>query len=173
MENISNNTLIGAVNAENGKVNNVKNQFTGEYGSIPDVARAYKKLGKPWIIIADENYGEGSAREHAALQPRYLGCSAIITRSFARIHEANLKKQGILPLTFAKSADYDKVSGDDTVSIRGMKELAPGKPLKMVISKKTTGEKIEVELVHSLNENQISWIKAGSALNFIAKMQRN
>ncbi len=127
IDNISNNMFIGAINAENGKANSVRNQLTGEYGSVPDVARAYKAAKVPWIVLGDENYGEGSSREHAAIEPRYLGGRAVLTRSFARIHETNLKKQGILPLTFANPADYDRISGDDRITIEGLRSLAPGK----------------------------------------------
>lgn len=116
----------GAINAENGKANCVKNQLTGQYDEVPAVARAYKKANVPWVVLGDENYGEGSSREHAALEPRHLGGRAIITKSFARIHETNLKKQGLLPLTFVNPADYDKISPDDRISLIGLKDLAPG-----------------------------------------------
>jgi aconitate hydratase len=167
LENISNCTLIGALNADLNEVNKTVNIYTGEKGSIPDVAKQYRKNGKPWVVIADENYGEGSAREHAALQPRYLGCVAIISRSFARIHETNLKKQGVLPLTFTKPSDYDLVSGSDTISILGLKDLTPGKPLTMIIHSKDGDKTISVQ--HTLNEGQIEWFKDGSALNSVAK----
>lgn len=115
------------MNAENGEVNKIKNQLTGEWGSVPDVARHYKKNGLRWVTVGDENYGEGSSREHAALEPRHLGGRAIIVKSFARIHETNLKKQGMLPLTFANPSDYDKIEPTDRINILGLKDLAPGK----------------------------------------------
>jgi len=168
IDNISNNLFIGAINAENDKANLVKNQLTGEWGPVPDVARAYKKAGVSWAVIGDENYGEGSSREHAALEPRYLGGRVIITKSFARIHETNLKKQGMLPLTFANPADYDKISGDDKLSLTGLKSLAPGKPLSLKVTPKN-GQSFEVKLNHTLNEGQIEWFRAGSALNLMAE----
>jgi aconitate hydratase len=168
LENISNNMLIGAENAETGKINAVKSQLTGSEGKVPDVAREYKKAGLGWVVIGDTNYGEGSSREHAALEPRYLGGKAIIVKSFARIHETNLKKQGMLPLTFANPADYDKVSGDDRVDIVGLPGLAPGKNVTLVVHKKD-GKKVEFPLEHTFNEEQIEWFKAGSALNFMKK----
>lgn len=116
-----------AVNAENGEMNKIKNQLTGEWGKVPDVARHYKKNGVKWVAVGDENYGEGSSREHAALEPRHLGGRAIIVKSFARIHETNLKKQGLLPLTFANASDYDKIQPTDKISLLGLKDLAPGK----------------------------------------------
>merc|ERR1712223_1648089 len=129
LENISNNMLIGAVNSENDEVNSIKNQETGIYDAMPEVAKQYKEAGIKWVVVGDENYGEGSSREHAALEPRFLGGHAIITKSFARIHETNLKKQGMLPLTFADKSDYDKVRPDDKISILGLEAFAPGKPL--------------------------------------------
>jgi len=173
LENISDNTLIGALNADTGKVNQTKNQISGAIGTIPEIAKQYKEAGKNWVVIADENYGEGSAREHAALQPRYLGCKAIVTRSFARIHEANLKKQGILPLTFAQPEDYNKISGDDLASIIGLNSLAPGKSLQMQTKNPKTGKVTNIELNHTLNDSQISWFKAGCALNFISKQSKS
>jgi len=166
LDNISNNMLIGAINSENGKPNSIKNQVTGEFGGVPDVAREYKKAGIKWVVIGDENYGEGSSREHAALEPRHLGGVAIIVKSFARIHETNLKKQGMLPLTFADPADYDKISGNDSVDILGLTTLAPGKPLTLRV-KKADGSSLDVQLNHTFNEGQIAWFKAGSALNQI------
>ncbi|KAL4458005.1 hypothetical protein ABPG75_012870 [Micractinium tetrahymenae] len=164
LDNISNNMLIGAVNAENGKVNSVKNQLSGEYGAVPDVARAYKAAGVDWVVIGDENYGEGSSREHAALEPRHLGARAVVVKSFARIHETNLKKQGLLPLTFANPADYDKVGPFDRLSIRGLTSFAPGKPLTLV-GKRPDGSTYEMTVNHTFNANQINWFKHGSALN--------
>lgn len=170
LDNISNNMLIGATNAENDKVNSVKNQLTGEYGAVPDVARAYKAKGVNWVVVGDNNYGEGSSREHAALEPRYLGGVAIIVKTFARIHETNLKKQGVLPLTFANPEDYNKVEPEDHVSLQ-IHDLAPGKQVKMSLKKKD-GKVVEVPLNHTLNELQISWFKAGSALNYMAHLEK-
>lgn len=164
LENISNNTLIGAVNAENDKVNTVRNQITQKEGDVPGTARDYKAHGQPWVVIADHNYGEGSSREHAALQPRYLGGKAIIAKSFARIHESNLKKQGMLALTFANEADYDRIRASDRVSILGLAELTPGKPLVISVN----GE-WEAKLNHTFTLEQIEYFKAGSALNMMAK----
>jgi hypothetical protein len=138
--------------------------LTGAFDAVPKVARAYKKAGVSWVVIGDENYGEGSSREHAALEPRYLGGRAIVVKSFARIHETNLKKQGMLPLTFSKAADYDKITGNDKVDILGLAALAPGKPVTMRVSK-ADGSKLDIELQHTFNEEQIEWFKAGSALN--------
>jgi len=167
LDNISNNMLIGAVNAENDEVNKVKNLLTGEYGAVPDVARAYKAAGVKWVVVGDENYGEGSSREHAALEPRHLGGAAIIVRSFARIHETNLKKQGMLPLTFANPADYDVVEPTDKLSIKGLDNFTPGVPLT-VEATKASGEKYTFTVNHTFNDNQISWFKHGSALNAMA-----
>ena len=166
LDNISNNMLIGAVNAFNEATNSVKSQLTGEYGEVPATARAYKAGGLRWVVVGDENYGEGSSREHAAMEPRHLGCAAVIVRSFARIHETNLKKQGILPLTFADPADYDKVLEDDKISITGLAGLAPGKPLTVVL-KHADGTTDEFKVDHTLTAEQITWFKAGSALNKI------
>jgi len=140
--------------------------LTGEYSEVPAVARSYKKANVAWVVIGDENYGEGSSREHAALEPRHLGGRAIITKSFARIHETNLKKQGVLPLTFVNPADYDKISGNDRISLIGLKNLAPGKNVTMEV-KKTSGDKFTVDLKHSMNESQIHWFHKGSALKFV------
>ena len=167
LDNISNNMFIGAINAYTGDPGKVKNAFTGEYKSIPEVAREYKAAGRMWVVVGDENYGEGSSREHAALEPRHLGGRAIIVKSFARIHETNLKKQGMLPLTFADPADYDKVREDDRVSIKGLKEFAPGKQVTLVL-KHSDGTVEECALNHTFNERQFEWFKAGSALNLIA-----
>eukprot|EP00871_Galdieria_phlegrea_P004714 jgi/Galph1/5243/GphlegSOOS_G3813.1 len=166
LDNISNNMFIGAINAENGKANYVKNQLTGEYGPVPDTARAYKAGGKQWIVIGDENYGEGSSREHAALEPRHLGGIAILVRSFARIHETNLKKQGLLPLTFADPTDYDRISPDDRISIIGLQNVKPGKPITVRV-KKSSGETFDIQANHTFNEEQFEWFKHGSALNKI------
>jgi aconitate hydratase len=171
LDNISNNMFIGAINAITGDTGKVKNIFTGEYKSVPEVAREYKVKGVGWIVVGDENYGEGSSREHAAMEPRFLGGKAIIVKSFARIHETNLKKQGMLPLTFANTADYDKILEDDKLSITGLTELKPGKQLSLVIKHKD-GTANVAALNHTMNEAQIKWFKAGSALNLIAQTQK-
>lgn len=165
LDNISNNLLIGAENAENGETNKVKNIFTGQFDKVPTVARQYKADGINWVVVGDENYGEGSSREHAALEPRHLGGMAVITKSFARIHETNLKKQGLLPLTFANPADYDRINGHDRVSILGLKDFAPGKPLTLRVHPHDGREAFDIQVNHTFNEEQISWFKAGSALN--------
>ncbi|KRT82976.1 hypothetical protein AMK59_3111 [Oryctes borbonicus] len=164
LDNISNNMFIGAVNAENSEMNKIKNQLTGEWGAVPDVARHYKANGVKWVAVGDENYGEGSSREHAALEPRHLGGRAIIVKSFARIHETNLKKQGMLPLTFANPSDYDKVQPTSKISLLGLANLTPGKPIQAEI-KQADGKVDKITLNHSMNEQQIEWFKAGSALN--------
>ncbi|XP_063706966.1 probable aconitate hydratase, mitochondrial [Culicoides brevitarsis] len=164
LDNISNNMFIGATNSENGEMNNIKNQDTGAWGAVPDVARHYKAKGIRWVAVGDENYGEGSSREHAALEPRHLGGRAIIVKSFARIHETNLKKQGLLPLTFANPADYDKVQPTDKISILGLDKFAPGKQLDCEI-KHADGKVDKIKLNHSFNDLQITWFRAGSALN--------
>jgi len=166
LDNISNNMLIGAVNFFNEKTDSVKNELTGEYGPVPATARAYKAAGIGSVVVGDENYGEGSSREHAAMEPRHLGVRAIVVRSFARIHETNLKKQGMLALTFANKEDYDKVQEDDTLDINGLTSFAPGKPLTMVLNHKD-GTKDEITLNHTYNQQQIGWFKAGGALNVI------
>lgn len=166
LENISNNTLIGAVNAENKKVNSVRNVFTGGYGGVPDTAKDYKRRGQQWVIVADHNYGEGSSREHAALQPRFLNGVAVIAKSFARIHEGNLKKQGMLPLTFSNIADYDRLKPDDRISLTGLGQLAPDRSVTMVVNGKDG--KWETALGHTFNEEQIAYFRAGSALNLMA-----
>ncbi|CAB1313045.1 unnamed protein product [Coregonus sp. 'balchen'] len=170
LDNISNNMLIGAVNIENDGVNKIKNQLTGEYGGVPDVARHYKANGLSWVVVGDDNYGEGSSREHAALEPRHLGGRCIIVKSFARIHETNLKKQGMLPLTFQNPADYDKIRPDDKISIKGLATFAPGKPLYAVV-KHSDGTKDDFQLNHTFNETQIEWFQAGSALNRMKELQ--
>jgi aconitate hydratase len=168
LENISNNTLIGAVNAETGNVNKVRNQLSQQDGNVPGTARYYQSQGRPWVVVADHNYGEGSSREHAALQPRYLGGVAIIAKSFARIHEANLKKQGMLAVTFAEEADYDRIRASDRISIMDLTAFAPGKPLTMRIQT-DSGEDWEAPLMHTFTQEQIEYFKAGSALNVMAK----
>ena len=171
LDNISNNMFIGAINAFSGEAGKVKNTFTGETKSVPEVARDYKAKGTNWIVVGDENYGEGSSREHAAMEPRFLGGRAIIVKSFARIHETNLKKQGMLPLNFANPSDYDKIKEDDKLSVIGITDLVPEKQLKLVIKHKD-GSKDDAMLNHTMNKTQIEWFKAGSALNLIAKMNK-
>ncbi|KAK6169112.1 hypothetical protein SNE40_020226 [Patella caerulea] len=171
LDNISNNLLIGAVNAENGEINKVKHQITGEYDGVPDTARKYKAEKIPWVVIGDENYGEGSSREHAALEPRHLGGRAIIVKSFARIHETNLKKQGLLPLTFSNPSDYDKIQPSDRISLLGLADLAPGKPVQCEVKHKD-GSVDKIELKQTMNEGQIEWFKAGSALNRMAELKK-
>ncbi len=171
LDNISNNMFIGAINYFTDEAGKVKDQLTNEYKSTPEVARHYKSEGIGWVVIGDENYGEGSSREHAAMEPRFLGGKAIIVRSFARIHETNLKKQGVLPLTFANPADYDVIEEDDRVSIVGLEDLAPGKQLKMIV-KHNDGTEDKITLNHTMNKTQIEWFKAGSALNLIAELNK-
>ncbi len=171
LDNIANNTLTGAVNAFNGETNLVKNQLTGEYGEVPTVQRAYKAAGVPTIVVGDSNYGEGSSREHAAMQPRHLGVVAVLVKSFARIHETNLKKQGMLGLTFADEHDYEKVQEDDTIHFLDLDQFAPGKPLTLEFVHQD-GSTDVVVTNHTYNAQQIEWFKAGSALNLI-KMQQN
>ncbi|MFO7617722.1 MAG: aconitate hydratase [Bacteroidales bacterium] len=168
LENISNNLLIGAVNYFNRETNLVKNSLNGEYLPVPDSARLYQSQGRGSIVVGDENYGEGSSREHAAMEPRYLGVRAIVVKSFARIHETNLKKQGMLALTFATKADFDLIREDDTFDITGLGTFAPGVPLTLVVNHNDgTADRIVVN--HSYNENQIEWFRAGSALNLIRR----
>ena len=166
LDNISNNMLIGAVNFFNEKTDSVKNQLTGEYQSVPKVQRAYKAQGIGSIVVGDENYGEGSSREHAAMEPRHLGVRAVLVKSFARIHETNLKKQGMLGLTFADKADYDKFLEDDTIDIIGLTAFAPNTPLTLVLNHKD-GSSESILVNHTYNEQQIEWFKAGGALNII------
>ena len=166
LDNISNNMLIGAVNAYNKEVNKVKNQLTGEYQEVPKVARAYKASNIGSVVVGDENYGEGSSREHAAMEPRHLGVYAIVVKSFARIHETNLKKQGMLALTFADKSDYDKVREDDTINIVGLTTFAEGVPLTMQLNH-NDGTVDSIKVNHTYNEQQIEWFRAGGALNVI------
>ena len=166
LDNISNNMLIGAVNYFNEKTDTVKNQLTGEYGPVPATQRAYKAAGIDSIVVGDENYGEGSSREHAAMEPRHLGVRAVLVKSFARIHETNLKKQGMLALTFANTADYDKIQEDDQIDIVGLTAFAPEKPLTLVLNHKD-GSKDEISVNHTYNTQQIEWFKAGGALNMM------
>jgi aconitate hydratase len=168
LDNIANNTLTGAINAFNDKPDSVKNQLTGEYGPVPATQRAYKAAGIPTIVVGDHNYGEGSSREHAAMQPRHLGMRVILVKSFARIHETNLKKQGMLGLTFANEADYDKFQEDDTIDVTDLTSFAPEKQLTMVLHHKD-GTSDTIKVNHTYNAGQIEWFKAGSALNLMAK----
>ena len=168
LDNISNNCLIGAVNAYNQKTNFVKNQLNGEYAGVPDTAREYKAAGVKSIVVGDHNYGEGSSREHAAMEPRHLGVAAVIVKSFARIHETNLKKQGMLGLTFVNEADYDKIQEDDTINFLDLNEFAPGKTLNVEFVH-ADGSKDVIELNHTYNESQIAWYNEGSALNLIKR----
>ena len=168
LDNISNNMLIGAINFYNEKTDTVKNQLTGEYGPVPATARAYKAAGIGTIVVGDENYGEGSSREHAAMEPRHLGVRAIVVRSFARIHETNLKKQGMLGLTFANKQDYDKIQEDDSIDITGLTSFAPGKPLTLVLHH-ANGTTDNITVNHTYNQQQIQWFKEGGALNVIRK----
>merc|ERR1712021_183567 len=164
LENISNNMLIGAVNSANDEVNKIVNYDTGAEGGVPQIAKTYKDVGAKWVVVGDENYGEGSSREHAALEPRFLGGAAIIVKSFARIHETNLKKQGMLPLTFADKADYDKIRPTDKITLNDLVNFAPGRPVEATL-KHSDGAQENIILNHTFNEPQITWFKAGSALN--------
>jgi len=168
LDNISNNCLIGAVNAYNKETNKVKSQLTGEYGEVPATQRAYKAADLPTVVVGDHNYGEGSSREHAAMEPRHLGVIAVIVKSFARIHETNLKKQGMLGLTFATESDYDLVQEDDTFNFTDLSQFSPGKQLTLELVHKD-GSKDMVMLDHTYNAQQIEWFKEGSALNLIRK----
>jgi len=171
LDNISNNTLTGAMNAFNGKANSVKNQLNGSYGEVPAVQRAYKAEGIPTIVVGDHNYGEGSSREHAAMQPRHLGVSVVLVKSFARIHETNLKKQGMLGVTFVQEADYDKFQEDDVIDLIDLKDFTPGKQLTMQLTH-VDGSQDQILVNHSYNAQQITWFKAGSALNTIREANR-
>lgn len=168
LDNISNNLLIGATNFYNGKTNSVKNEISGSYGPVPDTQRAYKAAGVATIVVGDENYGEGSSREHAAMEPRFLGVRAVLVKSFARIHETNLKKQGMLGLTFADKTDYDKILEDDTFDIVGLTEFTAGEPLTIVLHH-ANGKDESILVNHTYNEQQIEWFKEGGALNIIRR----
>ncbi len=170
LENISGNLFIGAVNAFTDEVGQGKDQLDGTTKSFPDIAKHYMEAGQSWIAIGDENYGEGSSREHAAMEPRYRGAKVVITRSFARIHEANLKKQGVLPLTFADPASYDQIGEDDRISITGLADLTPDVPVECVITK-PDGTTITFQAIHTMNDEQIEWFQAGGALNIIRRKQ--
>lgn len=170
LENISQNLLIGAVNYFGEKTNAVVNQITGSIDTVPDAARTYRDAGPGSIIVGDENYGEGSSREHAAMEPRFLGAKVVLVKSFARIHETNLKKQGMLAITFVDKADYDKIREDDRISVKGLKSFAAGKPLTVELQHKD-GSRDEFLVNHTYNENQLEWFRAGSALNLIKMKQ--
>jgi len=169
LDNISNNCLIGAVNAFNEKTSFVKNQLSGEYGGVPDVQRAYKAANIPTVVVGDQNYGEGSSREHAAMEPRHLGVRVVLVKSFARIHETNLKKQGMLGITFDNPDDYDKILEDDTFNFVDLKDFAPGKPLTIELVH-SDGSKDTIKANHTYNTSQIEWFRAGSALNLIKEI---
>jgi len=171
LENISRNLLMGAENSCNDTVNLVKNQLTGEYDTIPKVADAYRNAGVNSIIIGDENYGEGSSREHAAMEPRFVGVKAVLVKSFARIHETNLKKQGVLALTFDNKTDYDKIREDDRFDITGITDFQPGKSLTLIVYH-SDGSTDAIVVNQSYNQNQIEWFKSGSALNSLAKAKK-
>jgi len=164
--------LTGAVNAFTGQAGTTRNLLSGEANvAVPKVARDYKARGLRWVVVGDENYGEGSSREHAAMSPRLLGCAAVVVRSFARIHESNLKKQGILPLTFTDPADYEKVRETDRVSLLGLATLRPGAPVEAVL-RHEDGSEERIALRHTLSAEQIAWFVAGSALNVIKRQAR-
>ncbi|MBC8467356.1 MAG: aconitate hydratase, partial [Candidatus Marinimicrobia bacterium] len=170
LDNISENMLTGAINYYNEKTNHVKSQLTGEYGSVPSTQRAYKSANIPTIVVGDENYGEGSSREHAAMEPRHLGVMVVLVRSFARIHETNLKKQGMLGLTFSDKSDYDKILEDDTFDFLDLDTFSPGKTLTLLVSHHDATSN-EIVCNHTYNDAQISWFNAGSALNLIRAQQ--
>ena len=161
---------MGAMNAFSDKINLVKNQLSGQYDKTPMVAKAYRKAGVGSMIIGDENYGEGSSREHAAMEPRFMGVKAVLVKSFARIHETNLKKQGILALTFNDNSAYDKIQEDDSFDITGLPVIQAGKPLTMIVHH-NDGSLDEIIVNHTLNQKQIEWFQAGSALNVIAEQE--
>jgi aconitate hydratase len=167
LDKISDNMFLGALNAFTGQTGKGVNPVTGESDkTFSQIARDLKGRGIGWVVIGDENYGEGSSREHAAMSPRYLGCKAVIAKSFARIHESNLKKQGVLPLVFSNPGDYDLFEPQDRVSIRGLGALSPGEPMDVVIQK-SSGKTVTIRVTHSMTEEQIGWFKAGSALNAV------
>jgi aconitate hydratase len=170
LDNISNNCLIGAVNAFNGETNKVKNQLDGSYGEVPATARKYKAAGISTIVVGDHNYGEGSSREHAAMEPRHLGVMVVLVKSFARIHETNLKKQGMLGITFTEESDYNKIQENDTFNFLDLDQFAPGKLLTLELVH-SDGTKENIICKHTYNASQIDWFRAGSALNLIKSMQ--
>ena len=173
LDNISNNMLIGAVNYFNGKANSVRNEFTGAYGPVPEVARDYQKRGERWVVVGDENYGEGSSREHAALECRHLGGAIVIVKGFARIHETNLKKQGVLPLVFVNPADYELMGEGDRLSVLGLKDQLRPNSVMTVQGTRGDGKTYEFKVKHTMNARQIDWFKAGSALNLIASQNNS
>lgn len=164
LENISDNMLMGAVNAFNDETNKVWNRLTGKYDTVSGTAKQYKAKGLSSIVVAEENYGEGSSREHAAMEPRFLDVRVILAKSFARIHETNLKKQGMLALTFVNKEDYDKVQEHDLISVVGLKDFAPGRNLEVILHHED-GTEDRFEVQHTYNEQQVAWFRAGSALN--------
>jgi len=172
LNNLSDNMFLGAVNTFTDEPGTGKNQLSGEeVQSIPEIARAYKAEGIRWVAIGDSNYGEGSSREHAAMSPRMLGAAAIIARSFARLAEGNLKKQGVLPLTFEDPEDYERILVDDRMSLVGLSELAPGRPVRCIL-KHAEGDEETINLRHTMNEGQIAWFKAGSAMNYMKQQEQ-
>ena len=164
LENISDNLFLGATNAFSGETGQGKDQLDNQTKPYPEIAKHYHQTATPWVAVGDENYGEGSSREHAAMEPRFRGCLAVIVRSFARIHETNLKKQGVLPLTFADPGDYDQIGEDDRISVLGLAELAPGQPVSCEVVK-PDGSKVGFACNHTMSAEQINWFQAGSALN--------
>jgi aconitate hydratase len=175
LDNISNNLLMGAVNYFNDKTNSVKigeGGESGEYGEVSKVARYYKSKGIPTMVVGDQNYGEGSSREHAAMEPRHLGVKVLLVKSFARIHETNLKKQGVLALTFDDVSDYLKIFEDDKFTISGLETFTPGKPLTLIIHH-NDGNTEEIRVNHSYSDLQIEWFKAGSALNYMKRVKKS
>jgi aconitate hydratase len=171
LENISDNLLMGAVNAFNGESNCVKDQLDGTYKKVSEAAKAYKQKGISSIVVAEDNYGEGSSREHAAMEPRFLNVKVVLAKSFARIHETNLKKQGMLALTFVDKADYNKVQEDDRISVLGISTMQPGSHLQVVLTHKD-GSHDQFLAQHTYNDVQIAWFKAGSALNYAKERQK-
>jgi aconitate hydratase len=171
LENISNNYMIGAINSCNDQANSVLNNISGKYESVPGTAKAYKLKGFNSVVVGEDNFGEGSSREHAAMEPRFLGVKAILVKSFARIHETNLKKQGVLAVTFLDKTDYEKVMEGDRIDFRGLKDLQPGRPVEVTLNH-IDGKNETILVNHSYNQAQIEWFKAGSALNLIRKSSK-
>jgi len=172
LTNISENLLITAINDEGGDMNIAFDRDTNTSGTIPEIAKSFKARNQPWALVVDDNYGEGSAREHAALQPRFYGCALILARSFARIHETNLKKQGVLPLWFVDKTDYSKIGSGDVLETIGLSDLFEGKldaPIKVKVTK-LDGTTFEIVTKHTMSADQLNWLKAGSALNYIRSM---
>jgi aconitate hydratase len=168
LENISENYMIGALNYFNDQTNSILNQLTGSYDTVPHTARAYRESGSGSVVAGEENFGEGSSREHAAMEPRFLGVKVVLVKSFARIHETNLKKQGVLTLTFVNKDDYNKIKEDDKIDITGLSKFAPGSQITVTLAH-SDGTKEKFLANHSYNESQIEWFNAGSALNIIRK----